>query len=98
MDGKTFECYLEAVFINKGYAVERTPYVGDRGADLVLRKDGQRIIVQAKRRNGQVGPAAIGDVLRARASYGCFTAMIVTNGSLTRQAAEEARINGIEVW
>ncbi len=34
MSGKTFEKYLEVLFEKLGYRVERTPYIGDYGADL----------------------------------------------------------------
>ncbi|NLO42023.1 MAG: restriction endonuclease, partial [Bacteroidales bacterium] len=40
MDGKAFEKYLEALFKKLGYRVERTRYLGDYGADLVVFKNG----------------------------------------------------------
>lgn len=49
MDGRQFELYLGHLFKAHGYAVEVTHAVGDYGADLVVRKHGKMIIVQAKR-------------------------------------------------
>jgi len=45
MDGKTFEKYLEVLFNKLGYRVERTRYVGDYGADLVVRKNGIKTVI-----------------------------------------------------
>lgn len=98
MTGREFERYLEALFTKLGYKVELTPYVGDYGADLVVRKEGAKTVVQAKRRKGRVGPKAIGEVLRAKGNYRCSAAVVVTNSSFTRQAVQEARANGIELW
>jgi restriction system protein len=55
LDGKRFEVYLEVRFHERGYRVQRTPYQGDWGADLILEKDGQRTAVQAKRYKKNVG-------------------------------------------
>lgn len=49
MDGQQFEIYLESLFRRLGYQVERTRYVGDKGADLILTTGSERIAVQAKR-------------------------------------------------
>lgn len=98
MSGREFEQYLEALFTKLGYQVERTPYVGDYGADLVVRKEGVKTVIQAKRHKSRVGVKAIGEVLRAKGNYGCSSAMLITNSSFTRQAEEEARTHGIELW
>lgn len=55
MTGLQFERFLQILFRQMGYSVERTPYVGDYGGDLVLSKPGERIVVQAKRWNRVVG-------------------------------------------
>lgn len=55
MDGKTFEKYLQVLFMRLGFHVERTRYIGDYGADLVVSKDGKKSIVQAKRSERRVG-------------------------------------------
>ncbi len=98
MNGQEFEEYLEALFTHLGYRVERTRYVGDYGADLIVYKDRVRQVIQAKRYKGKVGPKAIGDALRARGNYHCSAAMVVTNSRFTRQAIEEARANGVTLW
>ena len=98
MTGRQFEEYLAALFSRLGYQVELTSYVGDYGADLVVRREGEKTAVQAKRSQRQVGVQAIGEVLRAKGNYGCRGAMLVTNSHFTRQAQEEARTHGIILW
>lgn len=48
MDGVQFEHYLGHLFRSQGYRAEVTKAAGDYGADLVISKDGKRIVVQAK--------------------------------------------------
>ena len=49
MTGREFEEYLGNLFNNEGYRVTFTPATGDYGADLILKKDKEVIVVQAKR-------------------------------------------------
>lgn len=98
MDGRTFERYLRAVFARKGFVVELTRYVGDYGADLVLRNGSAKTVVQAKRAKGSVGVKGIQEAAAAKGYYGCNDAMVVTNSHFTRQARELAACNGIRLW
>jgi restriction system protein len=98
LDGKTFEKYLEAFYERAGYNVERTKYIGDYGADLVLERSGIRKVIQAKRWKGKVGVKAIQEVAAAKGYYGCQEAMVVTNSYYTEQAKQLARSNNIELW
>lgn len=55
MSGDQFEHYLGQLFKLQGYNATVTQAQGDYGADLVLNKDGKRIVVQAKRYSKNVG-------------------------------------------
>ncbi len=96
--GKVFEEYLEVLFRRLGYRVERTQFAGDYGGDLVLRKDGVRTVVQAKRYSRSVGVRAVQEVVAAKAHYDCAEAMVVTNNRFTKQAEHLADKNGVELW
>jgi restriction system protein len=98
MDGKTFEHYLEVLFTRLGFKVERTRYVGDYGADLVVSRDGVKTAVQAKRFRRKVGVAAVQQAVAAKAQYGCSEAMVVTNAFYTAQAVRLARANKVKLW
>ncbi len=98
MDGRTFEHYLRAVFARQGYQVELTRYVGDYGADLILRSGGTKTVVQAKRWRRRVGIRAVQEVVAAKGYYGCTDAMVLTNSYYTFQAKLLARRNGVCLW
>ena len=98
MDGKTFERFLEVLFNSLGYKVERTRYVNDYGADLVVAKGGTKTVVQAKRFKRRVGVGAVQEAVAAKALYGCSEAMVVTNSMYTRQAERLARSNKVRLW
>jgi restriction system protein len=96
--GETFEQYLQILFHKLGYRVERTQFRGDYGGDLVLRKDGVRTVVQAKRYTKSVGVKAVQEAVAAKGYYNCTEAMVVTNSCYTKQAAHLARKNGVVLW
>ena len=48
MDGKTFEKCLRVFFKKLGDKVERTKYIEDYGADLIVTKNGIRMVIPAK--------------------------------------------------
>lgn len=98
MSGKVFEKYLEALFEKLGYKVERTRYVGDFGADLVTKKNGVKIVIQAKRFKGKVGVKAIQEAVAAKGFYNCDQAMVVTNSFYTKPAIELAKANSVGLW
>lgn len=56
ISGRRFEDFLALLFEELGYRVEMTRFVGDYGGDLVLVREGLRIVVQAKRYHAR-GPA-----------------------------------------
>jgi Restriction endonuclease len=47
MDGRTFERRLAILFGRLGYQVEHVGRRGEYGADLIVRRDGKRTVVQA---------------------------------------------------
>lgn len=98
MGGRTFEQYLEVLFERQGYKVERTRFTGDFGGDLVIRKDGVKTVVQAKRWTKRVGVKAVQEAVAAKGYYDCDAAMVVTNSDYTAQARELARKNKVTLW
>lgn len=88
MTGIEFEQFLEAHYIKQGYRVELTDY-NDYGADLILMKDGNKIVVQAKRyklNSSKVGIKAIQEVISAKVHNKADEAWVVTNNYFTKQA------------
>ncbi|MNW33527.1 Restriction endonuclease [compost metagenome] len=97
MDGHQFEKYLGHLFRAQGYKAEVTQASGDYGADLVLTKNDQRIVVQAKRYSKNVGLKAVQEVYGAVAHYRASSAWVVTNSDYTEQAYKLARSNNVRL-
>ncbi|KAA8782524.1 restriction endonuclease [Paenibacillus amylolyticus] len=97
MDGVQFEHYLGHLFCSQGFKAEVTKAAGDYGADLVISKDGKRIVVQAKRYKKNVGLKAVQEVQGAKAHYRANGAWVVTNSNYTEQAYQLAKSNGVRL-
>lgn len=97
MDGVEFERFLKRLFIYNGYSVSETARTGDFGADLLLKKDGRMIVVQAKRYNNNVGSKALQEIFSARHHYKADGMMVVCNSHFTKQAQVMAEEQGIEL-
>jgi restriction system protein len=98
MSGADFEAWLAVLFRDRGWRVTRTRASGDFGADLILARRGERVSVQAKRRDRPVGVQAVQEAATARLHYGADRAMVVTNQGFTRAARELAESAEVELW
>lgn len=95
LKGLAFEEYLKQLFGELGYEVDKTPASGDFGADLVMSKNGKRIVVQAKQYAGQVGFDAVKEIHFARTYYQADEALVITTSGFTQQAVSAASASGI---
>lgn len=100
MSGEAFEEYLEGLFSKMGYTVERTDLVGDQGADLIVSRFGERIVVQAKRYaiERTVGNRAVQQVVAAVGHYDADRGIVVTTASFSSSAEALAESNDVELW
>lgn len=90
LDGFEFEDYLEELFKSYGYTSEKLPYSNDYGADLIISKGNERIVIQAKNYSNSVGNGAVQEVISAKSYYKCEVALVITNSTFTRNAIEMA--------
>ena len=97
MDGYQFEEYLALLFRQHGYKADVTRKSGDFGADLILQKDGVKIVVQAKRHKQNVGIKAVQEVYASMAHYKANEAWVVTNSEFTEAARKLARANNVKL-
>lgn len=97
MNGYEFEEFLKQLFKNMGYSVKSTKKSGDQGADLILKRNGKKIVVQAKRYNVSVGNRAVQEVAGAIPHYGAHKGIVVTNSKFTKSAVELAKSNNIKL-
>ncbi|MBY0149028.1 restriction endonuclease [Neobacillus niacini] len=91
MDGIQFEYYLKELYLSRGYGVEVTSASGDYGADLLLKKNGKKIVAQAKRYSKDVGIKAVQEVIGARSYFQSDEAWVVSNSYYTKAAKELAQ-------
>ena len=98
LNGYEFEDYLKKLFEVLGYTTVQTPSTGDQGADLILSKDGEKIVVQAKKYAGKVSNKAVQEIAAAKNYYNADRGMVVTNSAFTKSAIELAFSNDVELW
>lgn len=97
MDGFQFEEYLALLFRKHDYKAKVTKSRGDYGADLILSKDGDKIVVQAKRYSSKVGIKAIQEIVSSMSYYNANKSMVITNNYFTTPAITLAKTNNVEL-
>ncbi|WP_269049428.1 restriction endonuclease [Sporosarcina sp. G11-34] len=97
MTGRQFEEYVGTLFEGNGYRVTYTPATGDFGADLILKKGREVVVVQAKRYKNSVGVAAVQEVIPAMKMYHANAAWVVSNSYYTKAAVTLAKSNHVKM-
>lgn len=97
MDGWQFERFLGELFKKQGYRTKVTRGSGDFGADVILKKNGKKIVVQAKRYNRNVGVKAVQEVQASMGYYKANEGWVVTNSYFTKPAIELANSLGVRL-
>lgn len=97
MGGFEFEEFISLILSDLGYDVKPTRKSGDFGADLILEKNGERIIVQTKRYSQKVSVSAIQEITAAQNFYGIYRACVITNNYFTAPAIKLANANNIKL-
>ena len=80
-----------------GSTVQIIGKAGDQGGDLIINKDGQRTLVQAKRYKGNVPNAAVQEAVAAMKYYDCNRSVVATSSEFTSEAQELAKANNVEL-
>ena len=86
LSGIEFEQMLVELFQKMGYKVSLTPKSKDYGADLVLVKNKQKVVVQAKCYSHTVGIKAVQEAIGAKTYYGATHAVVVSNNNFSKEA------------
>ncbi len=95
MTGEDFEIVLKLLYEQLGYDVSMTKTTGDQGADLIMEKNGTKVVVQAKYYSSPVRNSAVQEVVGALKYYGAQKAIVVTNNTYTNVAIELAKYNNV---
>lgn len=88
MDWREFEEWLAVLFAGAGYSTELFGGSGggDGGIDLMLRKNGQTLVVQAKRYRGNVGAPVIREMVGVQTHLGADGIIVATTAGFTKEA------------
>ncbi len=97
MNGIEFEKFLSNLFAKRNYDVLETKQTGDQGADLVIKRNGETTVVQAKRYESNIGNSAVQEVVASISHYKADKGMVVTNSNFTVSAKTLAESNKIEL-
>lgn len=95
MTGEEFEYYLKLRLERLGFKVEMTPASNDYGADLFCFDNNGTIVVQVKRYEGNVGTAAVQEIVAAREYYNADGCVVITNSFFTINALNLAEANEV---
>ena len=99
MDGLQFEFYLKALFKELGYKSEVTKGSNDFGADLIMKKDNEKIVIQAKRYKykSNVSVDAVQQIYTAIPYYKADAGWIITNSFFTKSAEKLALVTNVKL-
>ncbi|MFZ0321273.1 MAG: restriction endonuclease [Candidatus Sulfotelmatobacter sp.] len=96
--GTDFEAYLAKLLRDSEFEdICGTGGSGDQGADLVARKGGKKIVIQAKCWRGPVGNKAVQEVAAAVKFYGADEGWVITTGTFTPSAKALAQKNNVRL-
>lgn len=96
ISGYEFETYLSYLFKSMGYKSVTTKKAHDYGADLMISRKKETIVVQAKLYyNKNVGLGAIQEAKTSMLHYGCDRAVVITNSHFTKSAITLAKTTGV---
>jgi len=97
MNGFEFEDFLSKLFTNMDYKVEQTKLSSDQGADLIIERNKNKTVVQAKCYSGKISNKAVQEVVASIKHYKADGGMIVTNSYFTPSAIKLADSNEIRL-
>jgi restriction system protein len=94
-----FEELVGEAYRRKGYTVSETGGGGaDGGVDLVLKKGGERLLVQCKHwKMDKVGVKVVREIYGVVAAEGATGAVVISSGTFTQEAKDFARGKPLEL-
>jgi len=93
-----FEQLVYRLYEAMGYSVQHVGKAKDQGGDIIANKEGERILIQAKRYiENLVGNKAVQEAVAAKKFYDCNKAIVVATSDFTPEAKELAKANNVEL-
>lgn len=97
-DGITFEEAIAELFTDLGHNVQKTKTTGDEGVDLILKKDGKKIVVQCKAIKAKVSQSVARDLLGAKIHFNSDEAILCCINGVTEPTYKFALKNNIKIF
>lgn len=97
LSGHQFETELAKVYRSNGYNSIVTKGSGDKGVDIILEKDSDKILVQCKAHKKAVGPAVARELFGAMNSFGIKKGIIASLSGFTKGVYEFVKDKEIEL-
>ena len=97
MTGIEFENTLKLIFEGLDYTVSTTQTSGDFGVDLILKRNGKTIGLQAKRYKSKVSLDAVQEITSGIMHYNLSEAWVVTNNYFTKPAMKLAQSTNVQL-
>lgn len=88
LSGRSFEHEVANVYSRLGYKVEVTPYSNDKGIDIWLTRNDERIAVQCKAHAKPIGPAVARELFGATQHHNITSSVIVSRSGFTKGVYE----------
>ncbi|WP_144611802.1 restriction endonuclease [Bacillus cereus] len=98
MDGYQFEEFVAQLFQEMGYKTEVTSSSGDYGIDVIAKRKGLTIGIQAKRYSDKVSNKAVQEVIAGIAFYNLDQGLVITNNYYTKPAQNQAKGTSVLLW
>lgn len=97
-----FEASIASLYKCQGFEVYLTPYSNDKGADVVVLRNGENYLIQAKQTKSLVGNEAIQEICTAKNYYENrfkeqFNLLTITNNDYSSSATILAKSNNIKL-
>ena len=91
LDGVGFERELASLYTGLGFEASLTAWSGDDGVDILLRKDGKKIVVQCKAHNKPAGPAMVRELFGSMYHFEADEAVLACTSGFTQNAIRFAK-------
>jgi SNF2 family DNA or RNA helicase/HJR/Mrr/RecB family endonuclease len=97
-----FEAYIAALYTKQGFRVFLTPYSNDKGVDVVVMKEGENYLLQAKQTKSLVGNEAVQEIYASKNYYeerfnDKFNLLVITNSDFSSSAETLSRTNHVNL-
>ena len=92
-----FQELIWVVYRQLGYSVYETSFMHDGGADGILERNNQKLVLQCKRYRGNVGQPVVRDLFGTYMHLNANGAVLVTSGRVSAAARHFAKNKHIEI-